>query len=70
MGAEHKLFQDFGGEKKPKRRKPLGRPRCRWEDTFEVDLQRIECETVDGIDPAQDREKWAVVNTATKLTVS
>jgi len=38
---------------------------CRWEDTVKVDLQRIECETVDGIDPAQDREKWTVVNTVT-----
>ena len=34
-----------------------------------MDLQRIECETVDGIDPAQDREKLTVVNTATKFTV-
>jgi len=68
LWGEHKLIQDFGG-KKPKRRRPLGRPGCRWEDTVEVDLQRIECETVDGIDPAQDREKLTVVNTATKFTV-
>jgi hypothetical protein len=34
-----------------------------------VDVQRIECETVEGIDPARDREKWTVVNTATKFTV-
>jgi hypothetical protein len=58
------------GKKKPERRRPLGRPRCRWEDTVEVDLQRIECETVDWFDSAQDREKWTFVNTATKFTVS
>jgi hypothetical protein len=56
-------------KKKPKRRIPLERSRYRWESTVEVDLQRIECETVDGTDPAQDREKWTVVNTTTKLRV-
>lgn len=35
-----------------------------------MDLQRIECETADGTDPAQDREKWAVVNTTTELRFS
>ena len=64
MGEEHRLIQGFGG-KKPKRRRQLGRPMCRWEDTVKVDLQRIEWEKVDGIDPAQDREKWTVVNTVT-----
>ena len=65
-GEEYKRLPGFGGEK-PKRRRPLGRPRYRWEDTVEVDLQRIQCETVDGIDPAQDREKLTVVNRVKRL---
>jgi hypothetical protein len=40
------------------------------ENTVELNLQRIECETVDGIDAAQDREKWTVVNTVTKFRFS
>ena len=66
-GEKTDSFKILVGKKKPKRRRPLGRPRCRWEDTVEVNLQRIKCETVDGIDPAQDREKWTVVNTVTKF---
>ena len=65
-GENTNAFQVLAG-KKPKRRRPLGRPRCRWEDTVEVDLQRIQCETVDGIDPAQDREKLTVVNRVKRL---
>ena len=26
---------------KPERKKPLGRPRCRWEDDFKMDLKEI-----------------------------
>jgi len=69
LGGRTQTHSRFCWEKKPKRRRLLGRPKCRWEDTVEVDLQRIECETVDGIDPAQDREKWTVVNAVTKCTV-
>jgi hypothetical protein len=32
-------IQGFGG--KPKRKGPLGRPRCRWEDNIKVDLQEV-----------------------------
>jgi hypothetical protein len=69
-GQNTNSFKILVEKKKRKRRRPLGRLRRRWEDTVEVDLQRIECETVDGIDSAQVREKWTVLNTATKFTVS
>jgi hypothetical protein len=41
----------------------LGRPRLRWEDTFKIDLQEVECVGMDWIELAQDRDRWrAIVN--------
>jgi hypothetical protein len=28
---------------KPKGKRPLGRPRCRWEDNMKMDLQEVGC---------------------------
>ena len=43
-------------------RRPLGRPRCRWED-IRMDLQEVECGGMDWIDVAQDRDRCrALVN--------
>jgi hypothetical protein len=44
-------------------RRPLGRPRCRWEDNIKTDLREIGFGDVDWIDLAQDRDRWrALVN--------
>jgi hypothetical protein len=41
----------------------LGRPRRRWEDSNEMDLQEVGCGGMDWIDLAQDRYGWwALVN--------
>ena len=40
---------------KPEGRRPLGRPRHRWEDNIKMDLQEVGCEGVDWIELAQDR---------------
>ena len=49
--------------------RPLGRPRCRWEDNIKMDLQKVGCEGVD-CDLAQDRDRWqTVVNAVMKLRV-
>jgi hypothetical protein len=41
----------------------LGRPRRRWEDNIEMDLQEVGCGGVDWIELAQDRDRWrALVN--------
>jgi hypothetical protein len=51
-------------------KKPLGRPRCRWEDNIKMDLQEEGCKGMDRIDMAQDRERWqALVNAVMKLQV-
>jgi hypothetical protein len=38
-------------------KRPLGRPRLRWEDNIMMDIQEIGCGGMDWIDLAQDREK-------------
>jgi hypothetical protein len=46
---------------KPEGKKPLGRPRCRWEDNIEIDLQEVGCGDMDWIDLAQDKDRWRVL---------
>ena len=43
---------------KPEGKRPLGRPRHRWEDNIKMDLQEVGCRGVDWIDLAQDRDRW------------
>jgi hypothetical protein len=55
---------------KPEGRRPLGRPRRRWEDNLKMDLQEVGWGGggMDWIDMAQDRDRWrAVVNTVMNL---
>jgi hypothetical protein len=40
---------------KPEGKRPLGRPRDRWEDNIKMELQEVGCEGMDWIDLAQDR---------------
>jgi hypothetical protein len=42
---------------KPEGKRPLGRPRCRWEDNIKMDLQEIGCGGMDWIELAQDRDR-------------
>jgi hypothetical protein len=39
-------------------KRPLGRPRRRWEDGIKMDLRKIGWESVDWIQFAQDRDWW------------
>ena len=39
-------------------KRPLGRPRRRWEDSIKMDLQEVGCGGVDWIELAQDRDRW------------
>jgi hypothetical protein len=43
---------------KPEGKRPLGRPRRRWEDNIKMDLQEVGCEGMDWIELAQDRNRW------------
>ena len=61
MGKRRDVFSVLVG--KPEGKRPLGRPRRRWEDNIKVDLQEVRCENMDWIDLAQDRDGWqAFVN--------
>jgi hypothetical protein len=51
-------------------RRPLGRPRRRWEDDIKMDLQEVGWEGTDWIDVAQDRDRWrALVSAVMNLRV-
>jgi hypothetical protein len=55
---------------RPERRRPLGRPRRKWEDNIKMDLREIGFGNVDCIHLAQDRDRWlAFVNTVMSLRV-
>ena len=44
-------------------KRPLGRPRHRWEDNVKKDLQEVLCGAMDWIELAQGMDSWrALVN--------
>ena len=55
---------------KPTGKRPLGRPRHRWEDNIRMDLEEIGINAGNWVDSAQDSNYWrALVNTALNLGV-
>ena len=55
---------------KPTGKRPVGRPRRRWEDNIRMDLEEIGINVGNWIDSAQDRDYWrALVNAALSLRV-
>jgi hypothetical protein len=55
---------------RPEGRRPLGRPKRRWEDNIKMNLREIGFGDVDWIHWAQDRDRWRVlVNTVMNLWV-
>jgi hypothetical protein len=61
MGEERNVYTVLMG--KPEGKRPLGRPRCRWEDGIRMHLREIGWGSVDWIQLAQDRDLWqALVN--------
>ena len=55
---------------KPEGRRPVGRPRRRWEDNIRMDLRKVGCGCVDWMELAQDRDRWrALVSAVMNLRV-
>jgi hypothetical protein len=55
VGRErHILYRFWVG--KPDIRKPLGRPRHRWDDSIKIDLQELRCCGMNWTEMAQDRD--------------
>jgi hypothetical protein len=68
MGEERKVYKVLVG--KSEGRRPLGRPRRRWEDGVRMDLREIGLEGVDWIRLTQDTYRWrAVVSAVMNLRV-
>jgi hypothetical protein len=68
MGEERKVYKVLVG--KPEGKRPLERPRRRWEDGIRMDLREIGLRGVDWIRLAQDRDRWwAVVSAVMNLRV-
>jgi len=68
MGERRGVYRVLVG--KPEGKRPLGRPRRRWEDNIKTDLQEVECGLLDWIELAQDWDRWrALVNAVMKLRV-
>jgi hypothetical protein len=68
MGEERKVYKVLVG--KPEVKRPLGRPRRRWEDWVRMDLREIGLGGVDWIRLAQDSNRWrAVVSAVMNLRV-
>ena len=61
MGGEERrsVYRVLAGKLEGKR--PLGRPRSRWEDNVKMDLQEVGCGGMDWIEVAQDRNRWRVI---------
>ena len=56
---------------KPEGKRPLGRPRSRWEDNIKMDLKKFGCGGMDWIELAHDRDRWraALANAVMNLRV-
>jgi hypothetical protein len=55
---------------RPEGKRPLGRPRCRWEDNIKMDLGEIGIDGANWIQLAQDRVQWRdFVNTVMNLQI-
>ena len=56
--------------RKPEGKRPLGRPRRRWEDNIKMDLQEVGGVFEDWMEVAQDRDRLrALVSTVMNLRV-
>jgi hypothetical protein len=56
---------------KPEGKRTLGRPRIRWEDNINTDLQKVGCGGMDWVELAKGKYRWwALVNAAMNIRVT
>ncbi|KAJ4444878.1 hypothetical protein ANN_06675 [Periplaneta americana] len=68
MGESRNAYRVLVG--RPEGKRPLGRPRRRWEDNIKMDLREVGYDDRDWINLAQDRDRWrAYVRAAMNLRV-
>ena len=68
MGEDRGVHRVLVG--KPEGKRPLGRPRHRWEDNIKMDVQEVGGGRGDWMELAQDRDRWrALVGTVRNFRV-
>jgi hypothetical protein len=68
MGEGRGVYRVLVG--RPEVKRPLGRPRRRWEDNVKLYVQEVGCGGIDWIDLAEDRYNWqTLVNVVMNLWV-
>jgi hypothetical protein len=68
MGEDRGVYRVLVG--KPEGKRPLGRPRRRWEDNIKMNLQEVGGDLGDWMELAQDRDRWrALVGTVRNFRV-
>ncbi|KAJ4443860.1 hypothetical protein ANN_05647 [Periplaneta americana] len=61
MGDSRNAYRVLVG--RPEGKRPLGRPRRRWEDNIKMDLMEVGYDDRDWINLAQDRDRWQAYQT-------
>jgi hypothetical protein len=68
MGEGRGVYRVLTG--RPEGKRPLGRPRCMWENNIKMDLSEMEIDGANCIQLAQDSVQWrACMNTVMNLRV-
>jgi hypothetical protein len=68
MGEDRGVHRVLVG--KPEEKRPLGRPRRRWEENIKMDLQEVKGGRGDWMVLAQDTDKWrALVSTVRNFRI-
>jgi len=68
MGENRGVYRVLVG--KPEGKRPLGKPRRRWEDNIKMNPKELGCVGMDWIELVQDRDRWpALVNAVMNLGV-
>ena len=69
MGERTGVYRALVG--KPEGKRPLGRPRLKWEDNVKMDLQEVGYGGMDWMELVQDMDRWrALVNAVMNLRVT